>query len=197
MILFILLSVTLIMGGLMLVVMQRIVSNGRVGASFIRFILLHLPGDYEVFYDVILTFGGRQAQVNHIVVSPYGIFVIDTKNYPGFTFGYSYDTMWKRSLFGIRYTTASPLLENQHRVHLLTDQLIYLRGFEARYIQSVVAVGIGSFLRLKDKPANVLSVFRLYSYIRSFRNPVIPYEVCKEVTRILSAQQPSLSFRRW
>jgi hypothetical protein len=36
--------------------------------------------DYKVFNDVLIRTGSRSSQIDHIVISIYGIFVIETKN---------------------------------------------------------------------------------------------------------------------
>ncbi len=43
--------------------------------------LLLLSNEYYVLNDILLRIGNRSSQIDHIVVSIYGIFVIETKNF--------------------------------------------------------------------------------------------------------------------
>ena len=62
---------------------------GDIGESRTAYYLHKLPTDtYTVFNDVIVTDSeGRTTQIDHIVVSRYGIFVVETKCYKGWIFG--------------------------------------------------------------------------------------------------------------
>ena len=57
--------------------------KGKRGEAKIHNLLLDLPDEYYVFKDVILKSGNRTIQIDHIVVSKYAIFTIETKNYRG------------------------------------------------------------------------------------------------------------------
>ena len=45
--------------------------------------LMKLPDEYVLFNDLLFENNGISTQINHIVVSPYGVFVIETKGYRG------------------------------------------------------------------------------------------------------------------
>lgn len=45
--------------------------------------LMKLPNEYVLFNDLLFENNGISTQINHIVVSPYGVFVIETKGYRG------------------------------------------------------------------------------------------------------------------
>lgn len=62
-------------------------NKGEVGEAYVSGILSHLPEEYNVLNDVVLkTFNGT-TQIDHIVVSKYGLFAIETKNYRGDIYG--------------------------------------------------------------------------------------------------------------
>ena len=50
-------------------------------------ILMQLPDEYHVMDDVMLKTTNGTTQIDHIVVSKYGIFAIETKNYRGEIYG--------------------------------------------------------------------------------------------------------------
>ena len=61
--------------------------KGREGENKVHNILMQLPDEYFVFKDVILETKKGTTQIDHIVVSKYGVFAIETKNYRGEIYG--------------------------------------------------------------------------------------------------------------
>lgn len=61
--------------------------KGQAGENWIHNILMQLPDEYFVFKDVILETKRGTTQIDHIVVSKYGVFAIETKNYRGEIYG--------------------------------------------------------------------------------------------------------------
>lgn len=61
--------------------------KGRVGEAHASKELKKLPPEYVVLDDVVLKTNNGTTQIDHVVVSPYGIFGIETKNYRGELFG--------------------------------------------------------------------------------------------------------------
>ncbi|MDN5364321.1 MAG: hypothetical protein PWQ91_1383 [Eubacteriales bacterium] len=58
--------------------------RGFFGEKSVAFFLSRLdPAKYKVLHNVMLPAGSKTTQIDHIVVSNYGIFVIETKNYGG------------------------------------------------------------------------------------------------------------------
>ena len=62
--------------------------RGHVGEKKVSAFLSTLPSyEYRSFNDILLATESGTAQINHIVVSRFGIFVIETKNYRGWING--------------------------------------------------------------------------------------------------------------
>jgi len=62
-------------------------SKGRAGEKQIHKILTQLSEEYTVFDDVVLQTTNGTTQIDHVVVSKYGVFAIETKNYRGEIYG--------------------------------------------------------------------------------------------------------------
>lgn len=63
---------------------------GKFGEANIKLRLSGLPeAEYTVFNDILIPNASDTGttQIDHVVVSPYGIFVIETKNYQGWIYG--------------------------------------------------------------------------------------------------------------
>lgn len=62
--------------------------RGHVGEKKVSAFLSTLPScEYKIFNDILLATESGTTQIDHIVVSRFGIFVIETKNYRGWITG--------------------------------------------------------------------------------------------------------------
>ena len=155
--------------------------RGYWGERLIRLILAFLPREYRVFNDVRVYANGRKCQIDHLVVSPYGIFVIETKSYLGLTYGSSDDGKWCRRVLGKRYRTRNVLLHNRYHVDLLGYELRGIAGYREDWLKSIVVFCLGSRVRIEDKPSNVVMFYRLYGCIRGFREVIIPETALRKI----------------
>ena len=85
-----------------------IVSQGDSGERYVSHILSHLSAEYHVFNDVYLNSNGRSSQIDHVVISKFGIFVIETKNYSGAIYGSENMEHWTQYLQGEGYNSVIP-----------------------------------------------------------------------------------------
>lgn len=70
--------------------------KGMCGEAYVHNILTQLPEEYTVFDDVVLKTAGGTTQIDHVVVSKYGVFAIETKNYRGEIYGNDNRQEWKQ-----------------------------------------------------------------------------------------------------
>ena len=78
--------------------------KGIIGEKKVSVVLATLPNsDYIILNDVMLPTEKGSTQIDHIVVSLYGIFVIETKNYKGWITGSSYAEQWTKNMYGKKY----------------------------------------------------------------------------------------------
>ena len=73
---------------------------GKFGEKRVAIKLDWLSNEYITLNDILLPTNYGTTQIDHIVVSPYGIFVIETKNYKGRIFGHENSDEWVQSLLG-------------------------------------------------------------------------------------------------
>ena len=70
--------------------------KGKRGEMRIHDILMQLPDEYHVMDDVMLKTTNGTTQIDHVVVSKYGVFAIETKNYRGEIYGNDNTHEWKQ-----------------------------------------------------------------------------------------------------
>lgn len=62
---------------------RTILRRGLEGEQRTERLLSGLPDDYTVISDLTIHGGGKESQIDHVVVGPTGVFVIETKNLNG------------------------------------------------------------------------------------------------------------------
>lgn len=82
--------------------------KGKRGEARVRKILSRLPEEYRVMNDIVLLTGRGTAQIDHVVVSRYGVFAIETKNYRGDIYGDDCRMEWTQIIVTkVRYSRKS------------------------------------------------------------------------------------------
>lgn len=59
---------------------------------------MELPDEYYVMDDVVMNTVRGTTQIDHIVISKYGVFVIETKNYSGHIYGNDESKKWNQNI---------------------------------------------------------------------------------------------------
>lgn len=70
--------------------------KGKKGEMKVHDVIAKLPNDYVKYDDVVLKTSWGTTQIDHVVVSRYGVFVIETKNYRGDIYGSDEKEEWKQ-----------------------------------------------------------------------------------------------------
>ena len=90
---------------------------GKAGEHHVKKELKKLPKDkYLVINDLMIKMDDLTHQIDHVVISSYGIFVIETKQYNGYIFGNEYDKKWKQNN---KYYINNPIHQNYGHVKAL------------------------------------------------------------------------------
>lgn len=103
--------------------------KGASGEAMVSAILSCLPREqYTVLHNVMLRTERGTSQVDHIVVSVYGIFVIEVKNYAGWISGSENSNQWTQTLYKTKKRFMNPIHQNYGHVKaikaLLQDNVI-------------------------------------------------------------------------
>jgi hypothetical protein len=142
---------------------------------------MKLDGDtYKRFHNLIIATGNWTTQIDHVVLSSFGIFVIETKNYNGRIFGSENGKVWTQVLHGSKHAFQNPLHQNYRHTKALAEHLVV----DHRKIHSIVFF-IGD-AELKTKlPPNVVTS-GLSSYIKQFSSVVFSGRELAEIEYRLS-----------
>ena len=62
--------------------------RGLMGEFWVKLELKKLPRDkYKVLNDIMISLNGMTHQIDHLIISEFGIFVIEMKNFYGYIWG--------------------------------------------------------------------------------------------------------------
>ena len=107
---------------------------------------------YRDMNNVTIPTSNGTTQIDHIIASRYGIFVIETKNMEGWIFGAEKSPQWTQSLYGKKFRFQNPLHQNYRHTKALEEFL----GLPASHLHSVVCF-VGETCKLKTElPINVI-----------------------------------------
>lgn len=140
--------------------------KGWIGEKAVSGILSSLSQEkYRVLNNVMLQTDRGTTQVDHIVVSVYGIFVIETKNYKGWITGTENSEQWTKNVYGKKYSFRNPIKQNFAHVKAL-EKLLEL---PADMFIPMVIFSVNSELKVKTKHLVIYTV-KLKKTILSFQD---------------------------
>jgi hypothetical protein len=92
----------------------------NIGEVLVRkFLSNNLPmGSWHLLNNVTLKLEDGTTQIDHVLVSRFGIFVIETKHYKGWIFGDEKSREWTQVIWGRKYRFQNPL----HQIYLVQQQ---------------------------------------------------------------------------
>jgi restriction system protein len=144
---------------------------------------------YTLFKNVTLPTEDGTTQIDHVIVSRYGVFVIETKNMKGWIFGSPQQKTWTQKIY--RHTTKFQNPLHQNYKHTQTLQAA-LELDPDKMFPVVVFIGDSTFKTAM--PDNVVYAGAYIRFIKSKTRPILSDgEVLDMCTRIqLGRLKPSI-----
>jgi restriction system protein len=135
---------------------------------------------YTILNNVTLPTEDGTTQIDHIAVSQYGVFVIETKNMKGWIFGGKNQKQWTQQIFKHKNKFQNPLNQNYKHTKTLADLL----AIEHDKIFSIVAF-TGNTTFKTPMPPNVTQGSDYINFIKSKKEIIFnPNEVASIITAI-------------
>ena len=147
------------------------------------------PKEYRSIHNVTLHTPDGTTQIDHIFVSRFGVFVVETKNYSGWIFGDEHQPMWTQKIFKKTNKFQNPLRQNYKHVKALEALL----NRPPEQIHSVVVFVGGSEFKTK-MPSNVTYAGGYISYIKSKTEVCLSLSEVEEVTTAIRIGRMTPSF---
>ncbi len=162
--------------------------KGETGENFIERELYKLPINKRILRNAYIPYKDGTAEIDIIMITEYGIYVIESKNYSGWIFGSEKQTYWTQSLNkNSKYKFYNPVLQNKTHVKALSE---YLK-MNMNYFRSCIVFGENSELKKIPQDTTYFKILydnQIYEYI-SFNiqhgNKIIDTEYIEQLYEFL------------
>ena len=139
---------------------------------------------YVALHNITLDAPGGSTQIVHVVVSRFGLFVIETKNLQGRITGSERQPAWTQTLGQHTFAFQNPLRQNYRHTQALASAL----QLAPEQVHSVVAF-VGRSQLPAHRPANVTQGQGCVRYIRTFQQPVWTPDQVQALAQQLQTQR--------
>ena len=155
------------------IILQLPKTRGWAFEKMVAVVLSWLPKkDYIVMNNLFFRDGRSTCQIDHLVISPYGVFVIEAKNYLGVISGNGTNKMLRRKVLGMNYKTRNPIDQNNWHIKYLIDHFPIIRDHKEA-LMPIVVFNFSSSLRIKNAPFPVCKIQNLLKTIKEFESVII------------------------
>ena len=162
---------SLIVGFLLGYFTRRVKGSQNDGELIVRNTIrkhFHSP-NYHLLNHITIKYGSSTTQIDHIVVSRYGVFVIETKNYKGWIFANAKQATWTQVLYRVKFKFQNPIHQNHLHVVALRELLDFLPQDAIKSV--VVFSGTAEFKT--EIPHGVYKLHQLKDYLESFTEELL------------------------
>ena len=139
---------------------------------------------YHALHDLLIPLYESTTQIDHLYVSRYGIFVVETKNYAGWIYGDAEQKQWTQVLYQQKRRFYNPLKQNETHIKALA----YLLKLPVETFHSIV-VFVGEAEFKTALPDNVLQGADISGYVRRFRRSLLSQAQVDEIYATLSQKR--------
>ena len=134
----------LILGLISAIFYKQIV--GWFGEHWTKKALSKLPKDkYKIINNLFISVNGLTHQIDHVIISQYGIFSVETKQYNGYITGNKYDKNWVRHAGKNKYYYTNPIRQNYGHCKALSELL----NLEESKIYNIVCIPSNAKLKIE------------------------------------------------
>lgn len=167
--------------------------KGKIGEGIVNFsnaIMLDKNVYIPIKNVTIKLADGSTTQIDHILVSVYGIFIIETKNMKGWIFGGEHQKEWTQKNYKKNYKFQNPLHQNHRHIKAL-EEVLELPF--SKFISVIVFAGDCTFKT--PMPQNVFAGASYIRYITSFKQEILSYSQIEQIINKLQDSSLKKGFK--
>ena len=164
--------------------------KGHIGEACVNFQVKRYlePSVYRRIPNVMLPTPEGTTQIDHVIVSRYGIFVMETKSYKGWIFGGERDAQWTQVNFKRKDRFQNPLRQNYKHTKTLSD----LTGIPHEHFKSLV-IFAGECKFKTAMPANVVHIRDFIRHVKGHQTPIIQDEQVPVIVDVIGKWTDTIS----
>jgi hypothetical protein len=125
--------------------------------------------DFHLLNHITLKLDDGTTQIDHILVSCFGVFVIETKDYSGWIFADPKHATWTQVLYRLKFKFQNPIFQNFRHVKSVEALLDFLPATAIK--SAVVFVGDAEFQT--DIPSGVYTLSGFINYLQNCNEQVM------------------------
>ena len=173
---------------------KKYLDKGKLGERSVAKRLKRLDKNkYKVINDVILKTSRGTSQIDHLVVSNYGIFVIETKNYQGWIVGSENTDNWQQIIYNKKNFFRNPIKQNYGHIKAIEENLKL--NNKIKYISIIVFMN-GCDLKV-NTTTPVLYEHDLLKQIYKYKKQLLSEEEVKNTYKMLLKANKNSMYMRW
>lgn len=163
-------------GCILLTTVYRSKFKGDIGELVVAKFLNNLDkNSYRVIHDIKIenpTNHTKTSQIDHLVVSKYGIFVVETKAYKGKIYGKEYSRNWSQYLGNKKYDFMNPILQNYGHIKAL-ESILEESYPDMKYFSVIAFSPEANLDSVEVKEANICKISQVRKTIETLSNEEI------------------------
>ncbi len=150
---------------------SRLLLNQNRGEAAVRKVITSnfKSPNFHLLNNVTIPFQDGTTQIDHVLISTKGVFVIEVKNYSGWIFGNEKSKQWMQSIYRVKSQFQNPIHQNFHHVIAMQQLLEFL---PKEQIHSIVVFS-GSAEFKSPIPKGVFYLRQLSNHLNTFQEDVI------------------------
>lgn len=158
--------------------------KGYLGEKRVFKLLSKLPEDkYSILHNIMLKTKKGTTQIDYVVVSCYGLFIIEVKNYTGWITGSEYKKEWTQTIYKVKNKFMNPFHQNYGHVKniqgLLNDETIP--------VYSIVAFSDDAEIKFDIKKNTLVYWSELYDTILEMsKKEVMNKDKMREIVKLIN-----------
>lgn len=154
--------------------------KGAYGKRLVNKALHKLDSNYKVYHDIYMPNEKGTTQIDHIITSPYGIFVLETKHYNGWIFGAENQKFWTQVIYKRKEKFYNPIWQNYGHIKSLK---CYLGKKDMNHFYSIIVFSTQSTFKFKENfsSAKVVQIPQLVKVIKEKSEMVLSKEELNEI----------------
>jgi len=152
--------------------------KGPVGELAVSLILSRLNNtEYKILNNIVLERNGITSQIDHLVISKFGVFVIETKNFKGWITGGENSEYWNQTIFKFKARFYNPIRQNLSHISVLKNCLPLCPNL--KYI-SIIVFSPQARIMVRTN-THVVARYNLISTIKQYSSPIFDDEQVSKV----------------
>ncbi|HNS62632.1 MAG TPA: nuclease-related domain-containing protein [Anaerolineales bacterium] len=149
----------------------RVLLNQNRGEAIVRKLITSnfKSPSFHLLNNITIPFQDGTTQIDHILISTKGVFVIEVKHYSGWIFANEKSKQWMQSIYRVKNQFQNPIHQNFRHIKAIQQLLDFL---PKEQIHSIVVFS-GSAEFKTPVPNGVFYLHQLINHFNSFQDDVI------------------------